>query len=296
MRSEQQIMCPYCDRRFPLSKALQNEIKEGLRDEIEDEMRGQLSAKDVKIKRLEKLAEQLQKKARQGSNEEQGTGFEQEIAAHLRNAFKLDEFNHVPRGKRGADILQRVKTTGQKCCGTIVWEAKFTDNWVEGWIKTLKENQAKVEGHTVGIIVTKLLPKPVKHFGLHNGVWTTNFYCAIGLATAIRRTFEEVHHLRATSKSRDKIQDLIFDYLTSRDFTNRIIESGEALREMRNDIDKERGAMEQKWSRREKQIQRIARNVAGIYGDISGLGARLQSVPVLELESGDSIEIEGEAL
>ena len=286
MANDQQITCPYCEKRFALSKALQNEIKEGLRNELEDEMRGQLSAKDVKIKRLEKLAEELQKKARQGSNEEQGTGFEEELAKHLRDAFKLDEFDHVPRGKRGADILQRVSTNAQKCCGTIVWEAKFTDNWIEGWVKKLKDDQAKIQGDTIGIIVSKSLPKTIKHFGLYNGVWTTNFYCAIGLATAIRSKFQEIHHLKSTTKSRDKIQDLIYDYLIGKDFANRIIESGEALREMRDDIIKERGAMESRWSRREKQILRVAKNVAGIYGDMSGLGARLQSVPVLELESG----------
>lgn len=295
MANEQQISCPYCKQRFPLSRALQNEIKEGLRDEIEDEMRGQLSAKDVKIKRLEKLAEQLQKKARQGSNEEQGTGFEQEIATHLRNAFKLDEFSHVPRGKRGADIVQRVRTSAQKCCGTIVWEAKFTDNWVEGWVKTLKGNQARIGGD-IGIIVTKSLPKTIKHFGLHNGVWTTNFYCAIGLATAIRSKFEELHQLRSTSKNRDTTQDLIYEYVTGRDFTNRIIESGEALREMRDDIIKERGTMETRWLRREKQILRLVSSVGGIYRDMAIRGALLQSVPVLELESGDSDEIEPEAI
>jgi len=59
-------------------------------------MRGQLSAKDVKIKRLEKFAENSEKGPTR-IKREQGTGFQQENSYYLRNAFKLDEFNHVPR-------------------------------------------------------------------------------------------------------------------------------------------------------------------------------------------------------
>jgi len=81
--------------------------------------------KDVKIKRLEKLAEQLQKKARQGSNEEQGTGFEQEIATYLRECVQNSMNSTRTRGKRGADIVQRRKNQWKKCCGTIIWGSQI---------------------------------------------------------------------------------------------------------------------------------------------------------------------------
>ncbi len=263
------------------------ELSETLREQIESEMQSKLSEKDLKIKRLEDLAGELKKKAGQGSSEEQGEAFEQELETHLREAFRLDEFENVVKGKRGADINQRVKTSSKKCCGTIVWEAKFTDNWREDWVSKLKADEAAVEGHTVGIIVSRVLPKSIKHFGFHNGVWVTNFFCAIGLATVIRSKFEELHHAKSTAESRVTIQDLVYDYLVGQDFTRRIIASGEALRDMKGDIEKEKGAMASNWAKREKQLFRVANNIAGIYGDLSGLGARLQSAPILELESGE---------
>jgi hypothetical protein len=56
---------------------------------------------------------------------------------------------------------------------------------------------------------------------------------------------------------------------------------------MKNDIDKERTAMEKNWAKREKQLFRVVSNMAGVYGDLGGLGAQLQTVKALELEAGD---------
>ena len=49
---------------------------------------------------------------------------------------------------------------------------------------------------------------------------------------------------------------------------------GEALREIKLDIDRERTAMEKNWAKREKQLFRVVQNMAGVYGDLSGLGAQ----------------------
>jgi hypothetical protein len=55
---------------------------------------------------------------------------------------------------------------------------------------------------------------------------------------------------------------------------------------MKADVDKEKAAMEKMWAKREKQLYRIVHNMAGVYGDLTGLGATLQKVQTLELESG----------
>lgn len=264
------------------------ELQTTIREEVEIDFKGKLSEKDKKIERLETLAEELQKKAKQGSMEEQGEAFEQELDNYLRDTFKFDDFEPVPKGKKGADILHRVKTNSQIICGTIVWEAKYTNNWREDWVAKLKDDQRQLEGETVGIIVTKELPKSVKRFGYYDGVWVTDFFSIVGLATAIRTKFLELHQTKSAIAGRSSIQDHIYNYVTGSDFTKRIIATGEALKEMKGDIDKERAAMEKNWSKREKQLFRIVHNMAGVYGDLNGLGANLQRVQILELDSEDS--------
>ncbi len=263
------------------------ELQSSIREQVEVELKGKLSEKDQKISRLEKLAETLQKKARQGSMEEQGEAFEQELENILRSCFVTDEFEPIPKGKYGADIIHRVRTDNLKQCGAIIWEAKNAENWSDGWIVKLKDDQRRIGGETVGIIVTKALPKTIKHFGFQDGVWISDFYSIIGLATAIRMKFQELHQTKSAIAGRSSIMDLIYNYVTGTEFKTRIEATGEALREMKSDIEKERTAMEKIWSKREKQLFRVVKNMAGVYGDMSGLGATLQKVQTLELESGE---------
>lgn len=61
----------------------------------------------------------------------------------------------------------------------------------------------------------------------------------------------------------------------------------EAFLGMRRDLDTERRAMENIWSKREKQIERAVLNIAGIHGDLEGMvGSSLPAVKLLELPAG----------
>ncbi len=266
------------------------ELQTSIREKVETELKGQLSEKDLQIERLKKLAEEFKKKAEQGSMETQGEAFEQELESILRSCFPIDEFEPVPKGKRGADIIHKVRTDNLKHCGTIIWEAKNAANWSEGWVAKLKDDQRQTGGEAVGIIVTRALPKTINRFGFQDGIWISDFYSVVGLATAIRTKFQELHQTKAAIAGRSSIRDMIYDYVTGADFRTRIEATGEALRDMKSDIERERAAMEKNWAKREKQLFRIVQNMSGVYGDMSGLGATLQKVQTLELESGEGNE------
>jgi hypothetical protein len=56
----------------------------------------------------------------------------------------------------------------------------------------------------------------------------------------------------------------------------------EAFIEMQDDLQEERRVTERRWSKREKQIQRVITNTSGMYGDLQGLiGSSLHSIPAL---------------
>lgn len=272
-------------QRFINSKT--EELQTSIRESIETELKGKLSEKDLQIERLKKLAEDFKKKAEQGSMETQGESFEQELEKTLRECFPIDEFEPVPKGKRGADIIHKVKTDNLKYCGTIIWEAKNAANWSDAWVSKLKDDQRQTGGETVGIIISKVLPKSINRFGFQDGIWISDYLSAVGLATAIRTKFQELHQTKAAITGRSSIKDMIYDYITGADFRARIEATGEALRDLKSDIDRERAAMEKNWAKREKQLFRIVQNMSGVYGDMSGLGATLQKVQTLELDSGD---------
>lgn len=55
---------------------------------------------------------------------------------------------------------------------------------------------------------------------------------------------------------------------------------------MRSDLDAERKAMTKIWAMREKQIERIVINAAGLHGDLQGIiGKSLPAIEALELGS-----------
>jgi hypothetical protein len=60
----------------------------------------------------------------------------------------------------------------------------------------------------------------------------------------------------------------------------------EAFSAMHDQLQKERRAMQRLWCEREKQIERIIANTAGMYGDVRGLiGAAMPEIQLLSLEA-----------
>ena len=53
---------------------------------------------------------------------------------------------------------------------------------------------------------------------------------------------------------------------------------------MQEDLHEERRVAERRWSRREKQIQRVITNTSGMYGDLQGIaGKSLDEIEGLEI-------------
>ena len=65
----------------------------------------------------------------------------------------------------------------------------------------------------------------------------------------------------------------------------------EAFIGMQDDLNEERRTAERRWSKREKQIQRVICNTSGMYGDLQGLiGSSLHNSPALTHQDHDLAE------
>jgi hypothetical protein len=66
----------------------------------------------------------------------------------------------------------------------------------------------------------------------------------------------------------------------------------ETFVEMRADLDLERRTTEKRWSKRATQLDQLASNIAGMYGDLEALmGTALPAVDLLELPEPTNLEI-----
>ncbi|MDQ1346505.1 MAG: hypothetical protein QG586_2037 [Pseudomonadota bacterium] len=76
--------------------------------------------------------------------------------------------------------------------------------------------------------------------------------------------------------------EAVYDYLTSPQFAHKLRAVYEAFGKMRQELNVERTTMQQRWKRREKQIDLATVQLIGIAGDLQGLAQ--QDLPQLELE------------
>ena len=176
-------------------------------------------------------------------------------------------------------------TRAGQLAGSILWEAKRTTAWGKDWTAKLKDDQ-RAAGVEVGVIVSITPPKEFasgQPFGLYDDVWVTNQGAALPLAETLRSELIAVHKQRVISAGKGEKMEAMYDYLTSTQFSQKISAVYTAFKTMRGDLESEKTAMQQRWARREKQIQQATHELVAIAGDIQGLAQ--QELPQLEMET-----------
>ncbi|MBU4210413.1 DUF2130 domain-containing protein [Patescibacteria group bacterium] len=263
--------------------AEEGKIKQKARQEVEEELNLKIAQKDKQLTDLEKQLKDAQRKAQQGSQQLQGEVLELQLEEILRKEFIYDQIKEVPKGIKGADVIQIVRTNTGIVCGTILWELKNTKNWTKGWVTKLKEDQRLLKAE-LAILVSKALPETIKTFGIENGVWISDINSAISLAHALRRQLIKIQSINQANKGRSEKADVVYNYLISNEFKQRIEVWVEYFKNRRDELEKERAYFMKKWEKEEKSIVKVVQNTAGIYGDLQGLiGNALPKIQNLEL-------------
>ncbi|NMB70380.1 DUF2130 domain-containing protein, partial [candidate division WWE3 bacterium] len=261
------------------------------KQEVIDETQLLMAQKDKQLEDLRKQLGEAQRKAEQGSQQTQGEVQETFLEDMLRVEFPYDEVKEVPKGVEGADVIQIVKTNSGVKCGTIVWESKNTKAWSQGWVAKLKADQRTLKAE-VAVIVSKVLPESVRLFGIVEGVWVADLSVTLGVATALRQQIIQIFNAKAVSANMSSKAEIVYEYLTSNNFKQRIEVWVDYFKQRKEEIDKERAYFVKKWEKEDKSILQIFNNTAGIYGDLQGLiGNALPKVNYLELD-GSSVDDE----
>lgn len=236
------------------------------------------------LEAVTKQAEELKRRAEQGSQQLTGEVQELAIEEYLRTSFPLDAVEEISKGQRGGDCLHRVQDMG-RVLGTIYYESKRTKAFGGDWIDKLKTDMRE-KGADVGVIVTETMPKEMDRFGQVNGVWICSFQEFKALSHVLREMVYRIGIAAASQERRGDKMSMLYDYLTSSDFRLRIEAIVEGFQSMKDDIARERNAMEKLWKQREKQIEKVLLSTSGMYGSIKGIaGSDVDEIRLLELGS-----------
>ncbi|MFN3782075.1 MAG: DUF2130 domain-containing protein, partial [Candidatus Kapaibacteriota bacterium] len=177
--------------------------------------------KDEIIASMQKKIEELNFKLQVSSQQLQGEVQEIAIEEQLRLKFPFDSIEQVPKGVRGADIIQKVRNKFGEACGVILWESKRTTNWSNEWIPKLKEDQREL-GAEFAVIVSRALPKEITSVGLLDGVWICSFDSFVGLAMALRENLIQVQHVKNSLIGRETKMEQIYNYICSEQFAQKV--------------------------------------------------------------------------
>lgn len=273
-------------------------IREQAKQEAAEQNRLNEADREGLITDLRAQIDDLKRRSEQGSPQARGEVMELELEDILRDAFLHDTIEAVPVGAHGGDILHRVHDATGLDCGIILWESKRTKNWSDAWLPKLRNDQRSAKAH-VAVLTSEELPKGLVNFGCIDGVWVTSRHCLMGLAAALRQGMIEAARTRRSLQGRQDKAEVLYNYLASSEFRQRIEGLVEAFMTLRDDLESEKRSMHRLWAKREKQLERAALNTAGLYGDLAGIvGPSLPQIANLDLAviAADSEAIDSEAL
>ena len=295
LKKEQELKNKEAELEILLQKKLQEErifVTEQIRKQETEKNSLKETEFQMKVKELEKqlddqkkLAEEMRRKADQGSMQLQGEVQELALESILRNAFPFDVITEVGKGVRGADCIHIVRNNFGQECGKIIYESKRTENFGGDWIEKLKKDMRST-GAEIAVLVTKAMPKDMDCFGLKEGVWVCTFSEVKAMANVLRDGIVRVFTSAKGRENKGDKMHLLYDYLTSNEFSEQWKAIREGFLAMKTGIQRERDSMERLWKAREKQLEKVLLNSAHVKGSIEGIAGH-DSIDFNLLEEGE---------
>lgn len=263
--------------------AAEDQLKERIKKQADEENHLKLEQERKRTADALKQVEDMKRKLEQGSQQSQGEVLELEFENTLMHEFPFDEIKPVPKGIRGADILQVVKNNTGQPCGIILWELKRTKAWSDGWVQKLKDDQRSVHADAA-VIISQVVPQGVKMLGEVQGVVVGEFAVILGIARLVRGKILDVALHRNANQNSESKKDVLYNYVTSKDFKHRMEAIAESFKIQQEALEVEKRWFAKKWSNQEKALRKMIDNTYGMRGE-------LESIMGKELESGDDLEM-----
>jgi len=252
---------------------------------IETEYRLRMKEMEEKLEAQRKLAEEMRRKAEQGSMQLQGEVQELALQEMLQSTFPFDLVLEVGKGVRGADCIQIVRSNFGQECGKIIYESKRTNAFANEWIEKLKADM-RSQGAEIAVLVTRVMPREMDCFGIKDGVWICDFSEVKALASVLREGVIRVFNTVKSNENKGDKMHLLYGYFTSSEFAEQWKAIREGFLAMKLSIQRERDAMERLWKAREKQLEKVLLSAAHIRGSVEGI-AGMDAIDLNLLENGE---------
>jgi hypothetical protein len=116
----------------------------------------------------------------------------------------------------------------------------------------------------VAIIVSQVLPKGVENFDQIDEIWVAGIHCLVPIAGSLRHLLIEVASTKRANEGHQDKAALVYSYVTSVGFRQRVKAMTETFTTMQEDLRREQTAIKKIWAKRESQLERIVDATTGI--------------------------------
>ncbi len=252
-------------------------------EKARDEERMKNAELQKKLDDQTRLINEMKRKTEQGSMQTQGEVQELAIEEYLENTFPRDQIEEISKGKRGGDCVHIVKDHYENECGRILYESKRTKHFSHEWISKVKDDM-RLKQADVGVIVTEALPEGMTRFGEIDGVWICTFIEFKALSLLFRNNLSRIGEVLAAQENKGEKMQMIYRYVTSNEFKQKLEAAFESYQDMQDDLAKEKMLFTSQWAKREKRLLKAMENLVSLYGDVRGIaGGAVQEIKALEL-------------
>jgi hypothetical protein len=180
-----------------------------------------------------------------------------------------------------------VKNDYNHICGRILYESKRTKHFSHEWISKIKEDM-RLQQADLGVIVTEALPEGMTRFAEIDGIWVCTFPEFKALSLLFRSNLVRIGEVLASQENKGDKMQMIYSYVTSNEFKQKLEAAFESYNEMQEDLIREKTLFTSHWARREKRLLKAMENLVSLYGDVRGIaGGAVQEIRSLEMPVHD---------
>jgi hypothetical protein len=180
---------------------------------------------EEKLEAQRKLAEEMRRKAEQGSMQLQGEVQELALQELLQSTFPFDLILEVGKGVCGAACIQIVRSNLGQECGKIIYESKRTNRFDSEWIEKLKTDK-RSQGAEIAVLVTRTMPRDMDCLGSKMECRSVIFQSK-GISKCIKGGSDRVFTTAKSNENKGDKMHLLYGYFISSEFA----EQWKAIRE-----------------------------------------------------------------
>ncbi|MGW0324782.1 DUF2130 domain-containing protein [Nocardia sp. NPDC003183] len=219
------------------------------------------------------------------------------FADELKRRYPEDDIRVVPRGQRGADVIQTVREHGRDW-GVIAWECKWTKTFNKSWLKKLADDRQSARAK-FAILVTEAMPPGVEGSGCIDGTPVCDFDFAPHLAGSFRMIVIAARRFELANAARSgRSEARMYSYVTSEEFMSCLVLIMKRANKFSGDLAAFRSQVNRLYANAEDTTRDIIDAVYTIAGHIESAGAKLSeplrgevaAMEPLALPAGDDPE------